>query len=117
MELLSFQITDVLAQFEGTPSNWHNDPSNVSIVGFRDAMGRLDEKKVDAFMQLNYTRARQLLNIERFEYYIEMRDENGNVLNSSGSSPNKNATRSVSTLRISSIGNITRQIGFTLWKR
>src|SRR3989344_1563839 len=114
VELLSFQITDILAKFEGSPPYWQNDPENTSTLGLNDGTGKLDEKKVNAFLQMNYTSVKRLLNIERFEYYMEVRDDNGNLLNSSGMNATT-AEHKVSIVRLSLIGNSTRQLRFTLW--
>src|SRR3989344_2537755 len=76
IELLSFQITDMLAKFEGSPSLWQNDPENADIVGLNDGTGKLDEQKLNAFVEMNYTTAKKLMNIERFEYHLEVRDGN-----------------------------------------
>lgn len=116
MQLLSFQITDVLMKYEGSPSNWQNNPENVSIIGLRDETGKLDEQKLNTFIQMNYTEVKQILNIERFEYQMKIRDANGNLINSSGINASINAEQVVSTVRLSLIGNITRQIELTLWK-
>ena len=117
MQLFAFQITDLMINYEGMPSNWHNDPLNASVIGLQDENRGLHEKKLNTLMTMNYTRVKQLLNIERFEYFMEVYDDNGNLLNSSGSSPeNQTVEGQVAALRFSTIGNAARQIRLTLWR-
>jgi hypothetical protein len=116
LNLLAFQITDVFTKTAGVPNNWENNPSNTSVIGLISSPGFLDGNKLTAFLNLNYNTTRSLLNIERFEYYFEVKDVDGNSLNATGKKIENSTSNSISITHFMLQQNETRQISFTLWK-
>ncbi|MBU0456954.1 MAG: hypothetical protein ABH824_02605 [Nanoarchaeota archaeon] len=116
MQLLAFQITDMLIKSPGDPNNWQDDPDNVTVIGLHLNPGYLDEDKLNTFLSLDYDQVKENFNIERFEFNFNILDLDGNIINSTGSSVNESASQAISTNRFVFIGNETRQLSFTLWR-
>jgi hypothetical protein len=115
MQLISLQITDLLTKTQGYPHNWQQGiPGNITI-GLSSAQGDLSQEKIDAFIALNYTIAKELFNIERFEYKFEIANINGELINSSGIDPN-NSIESISIIRHYLQNDNTRKLTFILWR-
>ncbi|MBU0469854.1 MAG: hypothetical protein KKA62_05405 [Nanoarchaeota archaeon] len=114
LELLNFQITDLLMKTSGTPTDWESSPTDALALGLRSNPGMLDDGKLTAFLTMDYNLVKTLLNIERFEFEFVLKDDNGNVLNSSGISP-IDTDRAVSSSGFMLLNNETRELIFTLW--
>jgi len=116
LQLLAFQITDLLMKSRGEPNNWENNPDNVSVIGLHLNPGYLDGNKVNAFLSLDYNKIKEAFNIERFDCDFKVLDTDGNLLNDTGLSPDQSSLEVISVSRFAMIENETRQIVFTLWR-
>ena len=116
LQLLSFQITDLLVKSQGEPTNWENNPENVSVIGLKLNPNYLDSNKINAFLTLDYNLTKELFNIERFDFNFKILDLNGNTISETGLSSPETNSYIISNKRLVIIQNETRQISFTLWK-
>ena len=116
IELLAFQISDILVDSQGIPGNWQQDVSTLQIIGLQQYPGSLQNDKITAFLAFDYAQSKQLFNIERFEYQFRVLDRTGNVLNLKGMAYNTSTKEIASVKRLVLLDNQTRQIIFTMWK-
>ncbi len=115
LELKAFQITDILTKNPGIPLTWENDPSSVLVLGLQQKDGILSKNKVSAFLSLNESSTKELLNIEAYNYYTELRALNNTPLtNSSGTSPN-NPKQIITIKRFLIYEDQKAILAFTLW--
>lgn len=117
LQLVAFQVIDVLTKSPGVPSNWEQNPTQTTMLGLRRNPGSLDPAKVAAFLAWDYDDARQKFNVERFEYQLRILDGNGNVFNQSGMAPNESAAQSITVARFMLLEHQPMQILFTLWRK
>ena len=104
LHLQAAQIAEVLVSTSGFPPAWEKNPSQVSTPGLMRNPGELNENKLNQFLTLDYNQTKQFFNIERFDFFFEIRDEKGNVLNSSGLSPTSTSS-SVAFQRLVLVNN------------
>ncbi len=90
LELLTFQIADLLIKQPGTPSDWETSPPTVDVLGLAETDRILSPAKVLALQNLSYDTTRTLLNVERFELYILLQQHNSAIIEI-GSVPTKRA--------------------------
>ena len=114
LQLQAAHISDLLVQSRGFPDSWENDPTTLMIPGLMQNPGSLHEKKLSQFLALDYATLKKLLNIERFDIEFQIRDESGNMLNSTGASPSS-ADEAVVFQRLVLVNNQTRQVFITVW--
>ena len=117
IQLLAFEMTDILVETEGVPSNWEENPENVTILGLRNDFKSLDEEKLAAFLLLDYDTIKNKFNIERMEFEFKILEENGSIINTTGISFKNVTEQKTAVRRFVTIGNITRQIVVTLWRK
>ena len=115
MQLLAFQISDILIDTKGIPGNWQQDISQLQVLGLQNYPGSLADDKITAFLALDYDQSKQLFNIERFEYQFRVLDRNGNVLNQKGMAYNTSTKEIASVKRLVLLDNQTKQVIFTMW--
>lgn len=116
LQLLSFQIIDVLIKSPGVPDNWENNLDGLSVIGLSSNSNILDSEKVNTFLSLDYNLVKEKFNIERFDYQVKLLSINGNVLNTSGISPSEDLLEKIAINRIVMIRNETRLVQFNLWR-
>ena len=117
LQIEAFQISDLLLTTSGLPVNWEKNPLNVTSIGLMYNDGELDIEKINAFFSLNYSTTKKRFNIERLEYLAQLKDRQGNAINSTGIAPtNKTTTYVISIARFMRLGNQTVQFQFTLWR-
>ncbi|MBU0898615.1 MAG: hypothetical protein KKB03_04465 [Nanoarchaeota archaeon] len=78
MESSVLDITDVLVRSPGVPRDW--TPSNVQSIGLASEENKLNETKVDYFMQLDYSETKLLLGIKNYHFYFELEDLNNQTV-------------------------------------
>lgn len=116
MQLVAFQVTDILVQSQGVPNIWEQDPDTVEVIGLQSNPGLLDDDKLAAFLAMDYDAAKAVFNIERFEYNFTVLNVYGDVLNSTGMPLSATAAQRVAVHRIVLINNQTRNVLFALWR-
>ena len=115
LNLIAFQVSNILTKNHGVPSNWQSSPEDVEVIGLLSSPGKVDENKLNTFLTMGYNLTKQTFNIERFEYSFFVQDVSGQVLNFSGINVS-NAEQSVSVNNLVLVNNETRELIFTLWK-
>lgn len=115
LQLVAFQVSDILMKSRGIPDNWEDDPNSTIIFGLRDNYRYLDENKITAFTSLDYNLIKQRFNIERFDFLIEFIDGD-EVEYSSGLSP-EDAEHIIAVTRYAIVGIDIYEIVFTLWTK
>lgn len=117
LQLTAFQVSDILLQTSGVPSNWEDQPEAVQMPGLAETAPHLVSKKIDSFLALDYNAAKKAFNLEAFEYTFTLLDANGNKIKSSGMSANATKVPVISLHRWAVVDNETRQIIFSLWTK
>lgn len=79
-ELVS--ATDSLILGKGYPENWNS--SNVEVLGLASSPNRLDENKIESFLNLGYEEIKQKLGIGNKDFYLEIKNENGKIIKKGG---------------------------------
>jgi hypothetical protein len=92
MQIIALQRYDQLSKKSGSPKNWEQNISSLEIIGLVDENGDFSSDKVVSFVNLNYTIAKEKLNIKKYEYYLEAKDLNNNIIFRAGISPYINNT-------------------------
>lgn len=77
MQIIAFQVSDLLVKSEGEPEDWENDPSNVDVIGLASSDRELSPKKVEAFVNLSYNITSKSLGVELYHYYFQLKHING----------------------------------------
>ena len=73
MNLKANLAAETLVKSAGDPTNWENlDPELVNLIGVVSQDRSVSEQKLNAFRNLNYDTARQLLNISEYDFYFEL---------------------------------------------
>ena len=115
IQLLAFQITDLMVRSQGVPENWHINSTNISTIGFKESHDVLSQDKLDTFFSLDYNLTKTLFNINRYEYQFEVRDSNGNLIGSTNNSV-VNSNTLIAVNRLAQVNNETQEIIFKIWK-
>lgn len=119
LENKAFQISDLLISQEGKPSAWERNLSSVEVIGLADIDRTLSYGKVNAFIILRYNNVKELLNIEPYEFYFQLKDTDGNnITNIYGNSSESEQAVAVKRYVIykNETGNQTAVMLFKLWK-
>lgn len=117
LQLLTFQIIDILMKSRGEPNNWEINPSGAKVIGLRLNPGSIDKDKLNAFLSLEYNQTKGIFNIGRFDYNFKVLDINGSLINNIGLSLNQSDSQVVSVNRFVMVENETKEIRFALWRR
>lgn len=72
LEIKGLQVSDLLIRNEGKPSGWEKNLSSVEVLGLADTDRQLSSDKVDALGNLSYNKAVKLLNLDGYEFYLEV---------------------------------------------
>ena len=79
----AYQITDLLVNSQGEPSNWNY--SNVQVIGLAHNDHNISTNKLNALYNLSYSKSKELFNIERYEFYLQITNSsNYNLVNPYG---------------------------------
>lgn len=73
--LNAFYITDTLVKTQGQPDNWTLDDVRTIGLAFNDR--NLSKSKVEQFVSMDYNSTKEILNIERYDFYFQIEDPNG----------------------------------------
>ena len=114
IQLIAFQITDLLVKSPGYPAGWEENPSNVGIIGLAQNDRVLSQDKVTAFMNLEYNSSKERFNIEYYDYKFKIKSLSNSVMQESGL--NFGGDTSVVIERYVLLDDERRIMEFTLWK-
>lgn len=84
MQLITFQITDLLVKSPGHPTGWEEAPNNAGVIGLAQDDRVLSQDKITAFVNLDYDFSKEKFNIELYDYKFKIKDLSNNVLQESG---------------------------------
>lgn len=116
MQIIAFQITDLLVKSKGEPENWEEDPENVYVIGLAGSDRNLSTEKVDAFINnITYDNASLILGMGFYDFYFQLKHINGTRLKEfgQGSIPNRSV---VNVPRLVYYKNEKAILEFALWK-
>ena len=64
--------SELLAKSPGSPKNWEEiNINDVNSIGLAGTENSVDEKKLNAFKNMDYGKARQLLNISEYDFFFD----------------------------------------------
>lgn len=115
LQLLTFQITDILVESSGVPSNWEVSSANVSVIGLQKKPGILTQEKINALLLMDYENVKDSFNIERFDFEFQIVDGNGTI-RKIGVHPENRTQEVITVRRIVYVENETKEIFLTLWR-
>ena len=70
MESIAMRITDIFVKSPGYPSNWEN--REIVAIGLVDHDRRIDQAKLDAFMNMDYETSKDVLGIKGYDYFFRL---------------------------------------------
>lgn len=108
----AFQIADLLVKSRGYPLEWNS--TNVEVIGLAASDRIISSEKLNSFFNISYSSSKELLNIERYDFYFQVKHINGTAADSYGLE--SNGTYSVSAKRYVLYENEKAIIDFKLWK-
>ncbi|HLC39888.1 MAG TPA: hypothetical protein VJJ76_03330 [archaeon] len=114
LELTALDISDILINTPGTPGNWQDDTSKIFSLGISDSTHVMNEKKLIAFTNLNYTQAKKALGVPAYDYKFRIRTLNGTVIYQSGLDPSATSQIVVIT-RFVLLKNDIMKMEFGVW--
>lgn len=114
MQLIVFQITDLLVKNPGYPSAWEENPTNLEVIGMAQDDRILSQDKITAFTKLNYDTSKEKFNIELYDYKFRIKDLSNNMIQESGQ--NFTGDTSIVIERYVLLNNEKRIMEFMLWK-
>ncbi len=77
MQLRALTVSDSIIRTPGIPLDWNE--SNVEVIGLASSDNTLVTSKVDSFMAMEYGKARALLGVSPYDFYMEIKDINGTI--------------------------------------
>ena len=77
MDNAVMDASDSLIRHAGSPNGWNQ--TNVNSIGLASSENVLDEAKVAAFLAIDDSTAKKLLGIGNYDYYFEVRYDNGSL--------------------------------------
>ena len=80
LQLIVFQITDLLVKNPGHPTGWEENPNNVGVIGLAQDDRVLSQDKITAFINLDYDISKERFNIEPYDYKFRLKDLSGSIL-------------------------------------
>lgn len=116
MQIIAFQITDLLVKTKGEPENWETNPDNADVIGLASSDRILSTEKVYAFINnLTYNNASLILGAGFYDFYFQLKHINGTKLADFGQSiiPNRSV---VNVPRVVSYKNEKAILEFAIWK-
>lgn len=115
MQIIAFQISDLLVKSKGEPEDWENDPNNVDVIGLASSDRELSPMKVEAFINLSYNITLKSLGAELYDYYFQLKHINGTKMAEHGVifPPNSSV---VNVPRLVIYENEEAIVEFAVWK-
>ncbi|MBL7100753.1 MAG: hypothetical protein ISS23_02240 [Nanoarchaeota archaeon] len=114
MQLIVFQITDLLVKSQGHQTGWEENPANVGVIGLAQDDRILSQDKVTAFTNLDYNLSKERLNIEPYDYKFKIKTLSGSVVQESGLA--FDGDTSIIIERYILLEDEKRIMEFSLWK-
>jgi len=71
-EILTLRIADELVRSGGYPSNWEDDPLSAMTIGLAGTNRVLDTEKVQAFINMDYETAKQILKTGGYDFQLKL---------------------------------------------
>ena len=113
MQIIAFQTADLLVKSGGRPADWEKSPFEAEVIGLADADRTLSEDKLNAFTNLSYDYASELLGLELYDFHFQLKQINGTKLAEHGKTP---ANFVVNVQRIVLYKNEKAIMEFAVWK-
>ncbi|MDI6738224.1 MAG: hypothetical protein QME12_06975 [Nanoarchaeota archaeon] len=114
IRLLAFHISDTFVKTPGYPSAWENSPSSAEAIGLASSGRVLSSAKVDAFIAMNYSAAKQKIKAEGYDFKFRIKDLSNNVLLASGA--NITGGTAIAVERYVKYENEKAIMEFAVWK-
>jgi len=114
MQIKAFQATDLLVKNPGVKTEWEENLTVLAIPGLSTNDRTISEAKASNFTSLDYDLVRQLLNIQEYEFYFRLLDDEGELIISSGKAPIA-TTSSVAVRRFVHYKDNLAILELTLW--
>ena len=109
MNTAAVKISDLLVRTGGYPSNWENDINSTIVMGLASQDKTLDASKLYAFLNADYGKTKEIMNIRGYDYYFTL------VNNGSAKGLLVDGEKAAFIRRIVSF-NGAETLEFTLWK-
>jgi hypothetical protein len=113
LQLIALQVMDILVSTPGEPFNWNTN--NATSIGLATRLGKIDQGKLNAFLDYDYAQSKSRFNIERFEYKFTVTSSQDVLINSSGIESG-DVDEKVALSRLVFVGNEVNKIIFELWR-
>ena len=68
-------VSEILSKTEGSPKNWNK--TNVKSIGLLTGEN-LNKTKVDTLMRINYSKSKEILGLNGFDFYLNITDYKNN---------------------------------------
>ncbi|MBU4501733.1 MAG: hypothetical protein KKA79_04020 [Nanoarchaeota archaeon] len=114
MELVAFQITDLLVKNPGHPTGWEENSLNVGVIGLAQDDRILSQDKITAFVNFDYNTTKEKFKIMSYDYKFRVKDLSDNVLQESGL--DFTGDTSIVLERYVLLNNEKAIMEFTLWE-
>ena len=115
MQIIAFQVSDLLVKTKGEPEDWENSPDNVDVIGLTSSDRELSKEKVNAFINLSYSITSKSLGTELYSHYFQLKSINGTKLAEHGAGFPRNRSV-VNVQRIVRYENEEAVVEFAIWK-
>ena len=115
MQIIAFQVSDLLVKSKGEPEDWENNPDNVDVIGLASSDRELSTEKVDAFVNLPYNITSKSLGVELYSHYFQLKHINGTKMAEQGVIFPKNRSV-VNVQRLVVYENEEAIVEFAVWK-
>ncbi len=122
LESKVMQITDILVQNPGEPSNWEDNAGSVKLIGLADTDRVLSEKKITEFSNIDYNITREKMGISGIDFYFVLKELNEGIVKINGNetkagrTPGLNSTQIIIIKRFVLYDEKERIAEFSLWK-
>ena len=114
MQLIAFQITDLLVKNPGYPTGWEESPNSVSVIGLAQDDRVLSQDKINAFVNLDYNLSKERFNMELYDYKFRVKSLSNNVLYQSGQ--NFDGDTAIVIERYALLDDEATIMEFTIWE-
>jgi len=113
MQIIAFQVADLLVKSSGDPKNWENNPSNINVIGLSSSDRNLSIEKVNEFINLSYNNTAGKLGLEFYDFSFQLKHINGTQMINYGKNSSNNV---VNVQRIVSYKDEKTIMEFAVWK-
>ena len=107
---------NAMAESSGVPNNWYVlAPEETEIVGLARKPLVISEERLNYFVGLDYNTAKEIMNVEGYEFWFEMPDANAGMDINAGFYP-LNAGESIVLSRNVDYNSSITEMKFCLWR-